>query len=50
MGERLSLNAVVITDSLMARRPSRRLRPACFRVVSDSSIAELRAHVEQFFR
>ncbi|HEV7472738.1 MAG TPA: GntR family transcriptional regulator [Pyrinomonadaceae bacterium] len=39
----------VITDSLTARQLPAGCTARVFRVVSDSSIAELRAHVEQFF-
>jgi hypothetical protein len=41
---------IVITDSLIARRLPDGCAARIFRVVSDSSAAELRAHVEQFFR
>ena len=46
----LSSTAVVITDSLAARQLPDGCPARVFRVVSDSSVAELRAHVEQFFR
>jgi GntR family transcriptional regulator len=46
----LCSTALVITDSLIARQlPDGCRRSRVFRVVSDSSIAELRAHVKQFF-
>jgi hypothetical protein len=46
----LRSTAFVITDSLMARHLPAGCDARVFRVVSDSSIAELRAYVEQFFR
>ncbi len=41
--------ALVITDSLLARQLPHGCTSRVFRVISDSSVAELRAHVEQFF-
>jgi DNA-binding transcriptional regulator YhcF (GntR family) len=46
----LQATAFVISDSLMARHLPAGCTARVFRVVSDSSIAELRAYVEQFFR
>lgn len=46
----LCSTAFVITDSLIARHLPAGCASRVFRVVSDSSVAELRAHVEQFFR
>jgi DNA-binding transcriptional regulator YhcF (GntR family) len=46
----LRSTAFVITDSLMARHLPAGCAARVFRVVSDSSIAELRAYIEQFFR
>jgi GntR family transcriptional regulator len=46
----LSSTAVVITDSLAARQLPDGCPARVFRVISDPSVAELRAHVEQFFR
>jgi hypothetical protein len=40
----------VITDSLMSPRLPADCKARVFRVVSDTSIAELRAYVEEFFR
>ncbi len=45
----LSSTAFVITDSLTVRNLPEGCSARVFRVVSDSSVAELRAHVEQFF-
>lgn len=45
----LDSTAFVITDSLTARQLPSGCASRVFRVVSDSSVAELRAHVEQFF-
>ena len=42
--------AFVITDSLQARNLPTGCIARLFRVVSDSSVAELRAYVEQFFK
>jgi hypothetical protein len=41
---------LVITDSLTARRLPEVSDVRVFRVISDSSIAELRSYVEQFLR
>ena len=46
----LRSTAFVITDSLLERQFPAGCNARVFRVVSDSSIAELRAHVEQFFK
>jgi len=46
----LSSIEVIITDSLNARKLPRGCSPRVFRVVSDSSVADLRAHVKQFFK
>jgi DNA-binding transcriptional regulator YhcF (GntR family) len=46
----LRSTAFVITDSLLAHQLPAGCSARVFRVVSDSSIAELRAHVEQFFK
>jgi hypothetical protein len=45
----LRSTAFVITDSLMSPQLPTGCAGRIFRVVSDASIAELRAHVEQFF-
>jgi hypothetical protein len=45
----LGATAFVITDSLTARHLPEGCNTRIFRVVSDCSVAELRAHVEQFF-
>jgi DNA-binding transcriptional regulator YhcF (GntR family) len=42
--------AVVITDSLMANQLPGGCATRVFRVVSDSSVAELRAYVDEFFK
>jgi|SRR5688572_17801165 len=46
----LGSTTLVITDSLVARQLPEGCASRVFKVVSDSSVAELRAHVEQFFR
>lgn len=46
----LASTAVVITDSLIACQLPDGCASRVFRVISDSSVDELRAHVEQFFR
>jgi len=46
----LASTAVVITDSLIARQLPDGCPSRVFRVISDSSVDELLAHVEQFFR
>jgi DNA-binding transcriptional regulator YhcF (GntR family) len=46
----LGSTALVITDSLIARDLPDGCASRVFRVVSDSSVAELRANVEQFFQ
>jgi GntR family transcriptional regulator len=46
----LRATAFVITDSVMAHHLPAGCRARVFRVVSDFSLAELRAHVKQFFK